>query len=488
MTDPTQQSSTPITAEGAVSRAMQLALEALAVATTPLPEDRQAVLLAQTALRDALSSQPAGEAIGWLYDWTHSSALGKPDEHFTGFTTKREDAFRPTNENQRQVYLRAPQDAKAEQSICAKAGDGLHVLSGNECLFCDYSAPAASNVEALSESLPQEFDADLWAAVAQGWCEPGQTHKVMDSDLAIAIVRNVQRALKSRQSAPIEAGELRTLPPLPEPHWVKTQSYTADQMHQHAMDCVTTRLAAVQKVLREVGAPRENADGTRMHHLDRIRAIATKPASTAPATGSIRSKEFDILLDTYVNASMDHQEDRGSWDDAHAAHNALIAHIDARQSVAAPSVSWDYATMGLPNEEVAELWRASGHSGVVPFSFANRIQERLHSAHGKASDAEDELARIKRLAACGTVDSFMALPDDDKRYWFAMAWQESDMRKLAEERLHFLHSTNTDAEGWEWGVARVRNVDGRVEYLWGLSDHSDIDAARAQQQGQGDAK
>ena len=46
------------------------------------------------------------------------------------------------------------------------------------------------------------------------------------------------------------------------------------------------------------------------------------------------------------------------------------------------------------------------------------------------------------------------------------------------ERLAFLHSTNGDADGWEWGVARVRRAaDGRIEYLWGLSDHSDVDAA-----------
>jgi len=45
-------------------------------------------------------------------------------------------------------------------------------------------------------------------------------------------------------------------------------------------------------------------------------------------------------------------------------------------------------------------------------------------------------------------------------------------------RFEFLHSTNVDAEGWEWGVARIRvNEFGEAEYLWGLSDHSDIDAA-----------
>lgn len=45
-------------------------------------------------------------------------------------------------------------------------------------------------------------------------------------------------------------------------------------------------------------------------------------------------------------------------------------------------------------------------------------------------------------------------------------------------RFEFLHSTNKDVDGWEWGVARVRvAAGGHVEYLWGLSDHSDIDSA-----------
>jgi hypothetical protein len=45
-------------------------------------------------------------------------------------------------------------------------------------------------------------------------------------------------------------------------------------------------------------------------------------------------------------------------------------------------------------------------------------------------------------------------------------------------RFEFLHSTNKDADGWEWGVARVRvDAAGRIEYLWGVADHSDIDAA-----------
>ncbi|MDH1242596.1 MULTISPECIES: hypothetical protein [Stenotrophomonas] len=36
--------------------------------------------------------QPVGEPVGYLYDWTHSSALGRGDEEFTSFTTDIEVA------------------------------------------------------------------------------------------------------------------------------------------------------------------------------------------------------------------------------------------------------------------------------------------------------------------------------------------------------------------------------------------------------------
>lgn len=44
-------------------------------------------------------------------------------------------------------------------------------------------------------------------------------------------------------------------------------------------------------------------------------------------------------------------------------------------------------------------------------------------------------------------------------------------------RLAFLHSTNRDAQGYEWGVAAVKfDAHGKVaSCLWGLSDSSDID-------------
>jgi hypothetical protein len=52
-------------------------------------------------------------------------------------------------------------------------------------------------------------------------------------------------------------------------------------------------------------------------------------------------------------------------------------------------------------------------------------------------------------------------------------------------RMEWLHQGGgTDPEGYEWGVARVKFVNGNpVSVLWTLSDHSDLDAemARASQ-------
>jgi hypothetical protein len=62
----------------------------------------------------APASIPEGYVlVGWLYDWMHSSALGKPDEHFTSFTTV--EAHARKHENPRAVYsaLAAPQPQPA---------------------------------------------------------------------------------------------------------------------------------------------------------------------------------------------------------------------------------------------------------------------------------------------------------------------------------------------------------------------------------------
>jgi hypothetical protein len=51
------------------------------------------------------------------------------------------------------------------------------------------------------------------------------------------------------------------------------------------------------------------------------------------------------------------------------------------------------------------------------------------------------------------------------------------------ERLAFLHSSNQDPEGYEYGVCRVKVTDGNVSYLWTASNHSDIDSIILKQRG-----
>lgn len=60
------------------------------------------------------------------------------------------------------------------------------------------------------------------------------------------------------------------------------------------------------------------------------------------------------------------------------------------------------------------------------------------------------------------------------------AGQEAANAKDA-ARMAFLHSPNKDAEGYEYGIAKVRfTPDGRVEtFSWALSDSTDLDAAMA---------
>lgn len=57
-------------------------------------------------------------------------------------------------------------------------------------------------------------------------------------------------------------------------------------------------------------------------------------------------------------------------------------------------------------------------------------------------------------------------------------------------RLRWLHAPNKDAEGWEYGVARVKfNEHGQVIAgpEWTRSDHSDIDALMAESPAEGAA-
>lgn len=62
---------------------------------------------------EAAPQQEAQEPHGWLYEWTHSSATGKPDSTYTAFTT--DEAHARKHDNCRAIYT-APQPAPAPLS------------------------------------------------------------------------------------------------------------------------------------------------------------------------------------------------------------------------------------------------------------------------------------------------------------------------------------------------------------------------------------
>lgn len=125
---------------------------------------------------DAQDEHQAFEAqpYGWLYDWTHSSATGRPDEHFTSFTKDEQHAKK--HDNPRAVYLSSPAagdalDAKRYRWLREKA----HQTAGRApaAVLCDES-DMFQRGEAGSESgfihgkdLDDAIDAALAAQVPQ---------------------------------------------------------------------------------------------------------------------------------------------------------------------------------------------------------------------------------------------------------------------------------------------------------------------------------
>lgn len=73
---------------------------------------------------DAMRAQIGqGEPIGWLYDWTHSSALGKPDEQFTSFTNDEVHAHkhsnvRPVFDKQSTAPQQKPLTDEQDRALC----------------------------------------------------------------------------------------------------------------------------------------------------------------------------------------------------------------------------------------------------------------------------------------------------------------------------------------------------------------------------------
>lgn len=91
--------------------AMQ-AIEHLAISNSPGLEDDAIAMLAAAPTTQPVSQQEAQEPHGWLYEWTHSSATGRPDATYTAFTT--DEAHARKHDNCRAIYT-SPQPSPAAQ-------------------------------------------------------------------------------------------------------------------------------------------------------------------------------------------------------------------------------------------------------------------------------------------------------------------------------------------------------------------------------------
>lgn len=72
--------------------------------------------------------------------------------------------------------------------------------------------------------------------------------------------------------------------------------------------------------------------------------------------------------------------------------------------------------------EMQKVAEQSGRTVTMSASSCEAVADRL-----------ERLDMIERMAACGTVDSFLAQTDEQKRLWFALAFDESSRRKAAEQ-------------------------------------------------------
>lgn len=63
--------------------------------------------------------------------------------------------------------------------------------------------------------------------------------------------------------------------------------------------------------------------------------------------------------------------------------------------------------------------------------------------------------KLDRIAASGSVQSFLALPDESKALWFALLADESCRRKAAEDRVEWLESQLALRAGVEIGSGQL---------------------------------
>jgi hypothetical protein len=144
-----------------------------------------------------------------------------------------------------------------------------------------------------------------------------------------------------------------------------------------------------------------------------------------------------------------------------------------------------------PIDPIAELTRVSQENELHKTLWQQRDKELLEVL-ADAVKIEDERNALKRsLEECMEANARVAerLRKEQQRAERAEQtvatlnsqhemWQKRG--ELAEARLHWLHDCSngtTDTEGYEWGIYRVKWVNGKAEEVWATaSDFSDLDA------------
>jgi hypothetical protein len=121
------------------------------------------------------------------------------------------------------------------------------------------------------------------------------------------------------------------------------------------------------------------------------------------------------------------------------------------------------------NRAEADLKQLRNDAELLPISDASN---KVLTAHRNALEKEVERlndALAKEQAARREEES-----------WWKEKHDYKERAEKAEARLHWLHDCSngtTDADGYEWGIYRVKWVNGQaIEVLATLSDFSDLDA------------
>ena len=119
--------------------------------------------------------QEESEPHGWLYDWTHSSATGKPDTTYTGFTKDEAHARKhenctavftkpqpsPATQEAHKLMTNIPTDAEilafaVEQGMRVRTGKG--VVSFARAVLARWAQPAiATRITVPTNTMEQEF-------------------------------------------------------------------------------------------------------------------------------------------------------------------------------------------------------------------------------------------------------------------------------------------------------------------------------------------